>query len=335
RADVQVLSKAPVATGTATPKNTAFGLESFDFLVQVKNNGPAAAQTVQFADALPPGMELTGVPVFTVTAGTFVPAAPTCTGTAGATTFTCAITTMPADGTASVRIPVRLTGAPAPGTLFTNTASIVTTGTPDTVGGNNPAAGNNFNSGSVGSVLPTADTQVVSKRAVVSGGTVAQGPVRAAEVFDWLMELRNNGPQEARTVRFSDTLPAGMELAGAPVFTVTGGTFVPAAPTCAVGGGSVTCDLTTMPADGTATVRIPVRLTGDPAGAAVFTNTASLVTTGSVDTNGGSNPGAGNNHGSGSVSAVDKADVQVASKTAVATGTATAQAAAVSGQPFD
>ncbi|MDZ5461832.1 hypothetical protein, partial [Azohydromonas lata] len=112
------------------------------------------------------------------TAGTFVPAAPTCTGTAGATALTCAITSMPANGAATVRIPVRLTGTPAADTLFSNTASIVTSGTLDTNGGGNPAAGNNFASGSIRSVLPTADTQVVSKRAVVRGGTAAQGPVR-------------------------------------------------------------------------------------------------------------------------------------------------------------
>jgi uncharacterized repeat protein (TIGR01451 family) len=337
RADVQVASKAAVAAGTATPKATAVSGEVFDWLVQLKNNGPQAAETVRFADALPTGMVLAGAPVFTVTGGTFSPAAPSCTGTAGGTSVACAIASMPANGTATVRIPVKLTGTPAADTVFSNTASIVTTVTLDTNGGSNPAAGNNFGSGSIRAVLPTADTQVVSKAAVVRGGTAAQGPVRAQQVFDWLIQLRNNGPQEARTVRFSDTLPDGMALAGAPVFTVTGGTFEPAAPACAgtTGGSSVTCDITTMPANGTATVRIPVQLTGDPAGAAVFTNTASLVTTGSTDTNGGSDPRGGNNHGSGNVSAVPKADVQVLSKAAVAAGTTTAKATAASGEVFD
>ncbi len=147
KADVQVVGKRAVLAGTATPV-TAVGIgQVFDWLVDVRNNGPHAAETTQFSDTLPTNMLIAGTPVFTVTSGAFTPAAPTCTGAVGGSTVLCAIASMPASGTAQVRIPVQI--AAATGTTFTNTASIVTTGSNDPVGGTSPAAGNNFNSGSI------------------------------------------------------------------------------------------------------------------------------------------------------------------------------------------
>lgn len=151
KADVQVVSKAAVAQGTATPLATVAIGQNFDWLVQLRNNGPDSAETTSFTDTLPAGLVLTGTPVFTVTGGAFTPAAPTCSGAAGGQSVACAITSMPANGTATVRIPVRTTAGstPANGTQFTNRAHLVTTGSGDTNGGPDPDAGNNFNEGSI------------------------------------------------------------------------------------------------------------------------------------------------------------------------------------------
>lgn len=151
KADVQVASKTAVSTGTATPLTTVAIGQGFDWLVQLRNNGPDSAETTSFTDTLPAGLVLTGTPVFTVTGGSFTPAAPTCTGAAGGNSVSCAITSMPANGTATVRIPVRTTTGttPANGTQFTNRAHLVTTGSGDTDGGSDPNAGNNFNQGSI------------------------------------------------------------------------------------------------------------------------------------------------------------------------------------------
>ncbi|MDZ5457135.1 hypothetical protein SM757_11190, partial [Azohydromonas lata] len=304
QADVQVASKTAVASGTSVSKATAVAGEAFDWLVAVSNNGPQAAQAVQFADVLPSGMVLAGAPVFTVTAGTFVPAAPTCTGAAGGAAVACGITSMPSGGTATVRIPVRLTGTPAAGTVFANTASIVTTGTLDTSGGADPRAGNNYGTGRVTvTTTPKADVQVLSKVAVAPGTTTAKATALPEERFEFLVRLANNGPETAVRVRFSDTLPAGMVLTGTPVFKVTQGSFLPAAPTCSgvSGGTAVLCEISQMPAGGTADVRIPVMLTGDLNVGDKLTNTATLVTLDTTDTNGGTDPLGGNNFGRGSV----------------------------------
>ncbi|NML14997.1 SdrD B-like domain-containing protein [Azohydromonas caseinilytica] len=149
QADVQVVSKTAVARGTATAVARVRQMEVFDWLVELRNGGGLAAAQVRFSDTLPAGMELAGAPVLTVTAGSFDPATPGCSGSAGGTSVSCAITTMPAGGTASVRIPVRIAGAQPSGTVFTNTATLVTTATPDSNGGADPTQGNNFNRGSV------------------------------------------------------------------------------------------------------------------------------------------------------------------------------------------
>ncbi|MDH6590470.1 putative repeat protein (TIGR01451 family) [Variovorax sp. TBS-050B] len=148
-----------------------------------------------------------------------------------------------------------------------------------------------------------ADVQVVSKTAVSSGTSTPLATVAIGQTFDWLVQLRNNGPDSAETTSFTDALPAGLASAGAPVFTVTSGSFTPAAPTCSVSGQNVSCAITSMPANGTATVRIPVRTTTGttPANGTQFTNRAHLITTGSGDTNGGADPNAGNNFNEGSI----------------------------------
>ncbi|MGJ7529673.1 SdrD B-like domain-containing protein [Variovorax sp. GB1P17] len=150
KADVQVVSKTAVMTNTSTPVTTASSAVPFDWLVQLRNNGPDSAETTSFTDTLPAPLVLAGTPVFSVTSGIFTPVAPTCTGAAGGNAVSCAIASMPANGTATVRIPVRFSGAaPANGTVLTNRAHIVTTGSGDTNGGTDPNGGNNFNDGSV------------------------------------------------------------------------------------------------------------------------------------------------------------------------------------------
>ncbi|WP_298231403.1 S-layer family protein, partial [uncultured Azohydromonas sp.] len=300
RADVQILSKTAVATGTAVAKTQLQADERFDFLVLVRNNGPQAAQTTQFSDTLPTGLELAGAPVFTVTGGTFTPAAPTCT-TTGGMTVTCAIADMPANGTATVRIPVRIKNPSTlvSGQVLTNTASIVTTGTIDTNGGTDPLGGNNHGSGSITySANLSADVQVLDKTAVATGKDAATGKLTGVEPnqsFDWLVRVKNAGPDAAQTVTVTDTLPAGMVLTGAPVFTVTSGTFTPPSPVCTgtKGGNAVSCPVTNMPANGEATLRIPVQITDASLVGKTVSNSATIAATGSSDTKTNNNSGTG------------------------------------------
>jgi len=153
KADVEVVSKTP-SGATVSLSGT------FSWAVAIRNNGPDEAEVVRFQDALPSGMVLTGTPtVGSIVGAGWLPAAPTCTGITGGTSFQCDFTFIPNGGTALITVPARMASLPsppfAPATtqVFTNRGSIapqaITTASFDTNGGTNLNAGNNFNDGNV------------------------------------------------------------------------------------------------------------------------------------------------------------------------------------------
>jgi uncharacterized repeat protein (TIGR01451 family) len=103
--------------------------EPFDFTITVSNHGPGASDQSDLADTLPAGMVLSAAPS---------PAQGTCTGTAGQSSFTCALGSIAANASVAVSVPVKVTTLPGGGTL-TNTA-IVTTNGVDTVPANDTAS---------------------------------------------------------------------------------------------------------------------------------------------------------------------------------------------------
>jgi uncharacterized repeat protein (TIGR01451 family) len=274
------------------------------YTLRATNNGASTAENVVLTDILPTDP---GSPTF-VEVVTPLPAGVVCTpvgvtvGQPGGT-INCTIPVLGGTGPTatgeptSVQVLIRLRGA-AKGSYinkgrvsFANAAFNNATFDPQ---------GNNAQD------EPTlyrlkADVEVVGKRAVTSGSTTPVTAVGIGQVFDWLVDVRNNGPHAAETTTFTDNLPTNMVVAGSAVFTVTSGAFTPAAPVCAgaLGASAVTCAIASMPPAGTAQVRIPVQIVA--ATATTFVNNASIVTTGSRDTNGGTDPNAGNNHGTGSV----------------------------------
>lgn len=274
------------------------------YTLTVTNNRPSTAENLLLTDSLPAGA---GAPTFVEVVAP-LPAGMVC-NTAGVTpgvaggNIVCTIAQLGGSGSgstseaSSTQVRVKLRGQ-AKGT-FSNVATVAFANAAldvlDPQGNNTATEPTTFRL--------KADVQVVTKRAVQSGTATAITQVPYNASFDWLVDLRNNGPQAAEQVTVTDNLPTGMVLAGTPALTVTSGTFVPSAPTCTgvVGGTSAGCAIDSMPANGTATLRVPVRFSGTPADGTVVSNTASIVTTGSGDTNGGADPAAGNNFNSGSI----------------------------------
>jgi uncharacterized repeat protein (TIGR01451 family) len=284
--------------------------EEVSYTITLSNNRPSTAENVRLVDTLPTTGTIPGQ-----AAPTFVSA----DGPSGTTVDRSGVTVGQPGGQVVFNVPVLGgSGSGNTGELSTLQFTVVLKGVGKGIFTNNVKAsfadasldqydaqpGNNA-IGENTTFRFRADVEVVGKQAVASGTTTPLTTVAGTQVFDWLVQVRNNGPQAAEDTTFRDTLPGGMQVAAAPVFTVTGGSFTPAAPSCVatVGGNSVVCAITSMPNGGTATVRIPVRFTPGnlPAQNAVITNTATIVTTGSGDTNGGSDPMGGNNHNSGQV----------------------------------
>ncbi|MDP2160358.1 MAG: SdrD B-like domain-containing protein, partial [Flavobacterium sp.] len=142
RADMEVVSKIPSATPVDLRQN-------FNFIVKVRNNtgvGLDEADGVVVSDTLPAGMELTGTPTIALVAGTTTLSS--CTGAAGATSFTCNLGTVSSGGEVDITVPVQVVSVSSNGQLITNRASVLTTSL-DIDGGSNPNGGNNFNDGDV------------------------------------------------------------------------------------------------------------------------------------------------------------------------------------------
>lgn len=136
KADVAVVSK------TAVPGTVGLR-EGFNYQIAVTNHGPGVADGTVVSDSLPAGMRLTGTPTIAPGSAGDFPSLGICTGTAGSSSFSCALgDDVAVNATALITVPVIVTVAPSgasPGTL-TNSASITTT-SKDEVPGNNTNSG--------------------------------------------------------------------------------------------------------------------------------------------------------------------------------------------------
>ncbi len=241
------------------------------YTVSVTNQGPSAAQNVVITDTLPltrlsfqsntvpAGGSCTTVPAVDSVGGTLVCNLPYM-APSSTSTFT---VTMKGEVKGVDNNAVTVTSAEPESNALNNTTTITTT------------------------VRTRADMEVVSK-------TPSAGPININQPFNYVIKVRNNGPDEADGVVVSDSLPAGMVLTATPTVVIVSGSFIPAVPvacTGVAGSTSFTCNLGTANLASEVDITVPVRVTS---AGGVFNNTASVLTT-SFDTNGGSNPIGGNN----------------------------------------
>lgn len=144
KADPEVVSKT-TRDSADTTDITEIGLRRpFLWKIAVRNNagaGLAEADNVSLTDTLPANMELTATPTVAVTSGSF--SSTTCTGTAGATSFSCSLGTVSSGAEGTITVPVRVTAVTIPSTgsnSFSNTATIATSSL-DVNASNNSSSG--------------------------------------------------------------------------------------------------------------------------------------------------------------------------------------------------
>jgi uncharacterized repeat protein (TIGR01451 family) len=253
------------------------------YTITVTNQGPSASENIVVTETLPTSKlsYQSRIP----------PAGGSCTtgtevlGNVGGA-FTCAIPYLPAGQVTSFTVTMK--GA-AKG-VAQNNVSLSSTET--LAGFEDPASNTDLE---LTTVRTKADMQVVSKVATPA-------TVNIRDNFNYVIRVRNNtgvGLGDADTVLVADSLPAGMELTGAPTVAIVSGTA--SATTCtAIGLTGFNCDLGTVGLGSVLDITVPVQLVAVTSAPQTFNNTAS-VTTGSFDTNGGDDPNAGNNFNSGSV----------------------------------
>ena len=102
------------------------------------------------------------------------------------------------------------------------------------------------------------------------------------EPFNWTFTVRNTTSVGAPNSRLTSTLPAGLELTGAPTTPVAGGTC-----TGVAGGTAIACNLGFINGLTNATVTAPVRLTAYPTGGTL--TVPSTAATDGIDTTPGDN----------------------------------------------
>lgn len=174
-----VKPSADLAAAT-TPVGTAVAGADLQYVVQVTNNGPTAAEDVSMVDTLP-----TGVTFGSITGSGGL----SCTGTGP---ITCTKALMKEGSTALLTLTVHLPATLAAGTVLTNVVT-VSSGTDDPVPDNNTA------SASITSTT-RADVSVVK--------TGPSAPVAGTDAT-YHLTVANAGPSTARTLQLSDTIPAG------------------------------------------------------------------------------------------------------------------------------
>ncbi|MEI2806544.1 SdrD B-like domain-containing protein [Albidovulum sp.] len=266
--DLQV-GKTESVDPLAVGDNTVYSLS-------VTNNGPSAAENVVVTDQMPPA--LITYQSHTVPAGGVCGTVPAAGSTGG--TLSCSFAAIPAGQTRVITITAQGQGKGTAVNQVSITSDEIAAGF-DTDGLNDTDIENT-------TVRTKADMQVVSK-------TPSVNPVNVREPFDFVIVVRNNtgpGLAEADDVLVSDSLPANMQLAGAPAAAVVSGSASSTTCTGAAGATSFTCDLGTVTGGAVVNITVPVRVVAVSSLPQSFTNTAS-VTTSSLDVNGANNANSG------------------------------------------
>ena len=233
-ADVSVAKSGPASANAGT--NVAY-------TIVVANNGPSDAASVTMADTLPAGTTFVS---FNQSSG------PAFNCTTGAT-VSCSIATLTAGSSANFTLTVAVNSGTAAGTL-SNTASVVST-TPD------PNSGNNSSTAPV----------TVSTSADVSIAKTAPANVNAGANLSYSITVANNGPSDAASVSFSDTLPPGTTFVSenqtsGPAFNCTTGA-------------TVTCSIASLPNGATAKFTIVAGVSNSTPNNTTLSNTANVTST--------------------------------------------------------
>jgi uncharacterized repeat protein (TIGR01451 family) len=292
----------------------AFG-DQIVYRVTLRNNGPSQAGKVQVVDTpTPPGGGYTvsfvsaaldaGNSNYTPTNGVNcaidTPAAGQVTCWLGNTAGDHSDSILPANKFVAINLTFATGGGSTPsGSLtYSNTAAV---SSDETVAGLDSLPLNN-------TVVET--TTVLPRTDLYVSKSVSQATVDLNEPFTYTLTVGNKGGSDAAGVRVSDTLPSGFVMAGA-VSVIPGGGVSLGTNSCtapAVGsGGSLSCDLGTIPADATGAdaarqvvITVPMRAAYQTSGGYAFAFNSNIANTASVAPlpNTSIDPVADNNSGS-------------------------------------
>ena len=223
--DLQIVKSA--SAGVVSPGG------AFSYTLDVVNNGPSTAPTVEVTDTLPANQSFVS--------------APGCThdGSATGGTLTCDLGSMLPNAPQSITINVTMASAPTDGLCSTNIANVADT-TGVVVAGVDeitwPDTDLSNNSSSAEVCVPPPDPEVIDLELTKN---VDQATVPVGTNVTWTITVVNQGPDAATGVTVSDNLPSGVSY----VSDNGGGAFDAATATWTIGnlavGASVSLQVTT------------------------------------------------------------------------------------------
>lgn len=249
-----------VVTNSASPNPVQAG-NNITYVITVTNDGPAAATTVTFNDAIP-----TNTTFFSFAQTGTVWSCPS-PGAGGK--VTCTIATLASGATSTFTLVVTVGSGTASGTIISDTAS-TSTATPDANPSSNSATANVIVAGS-----GQFDLSVIK--------TVTPNPVTPGNNITYTLNFANNGPNSASNVVYADTVPANTTFVS---LTVPAGATCPTVPavggtgaiSCCPGAGGV-CSGAAVPSGASAQFSLVVKVNSGTASGTTISNTASIAPT--------------------------------------------------------
>ncbi|MEA2491435.1 MAG: hypothetical protein QOH21_3227 [Acidobacteriota bacterium] len=222
------------------------------YTVSVTNFGPDTAGAVTLTDALPVGMTFVSE---TQDSGPVASCSIPAVGDPG--TITCTFATFPAAATADFTFVAHIPAGTAPGTVFTNIATVSEVTDP-----------NSENDSGTAVTVTAGATQ--ADLAIEKNGPGSAG---ADTDVTYTIQLTNSGPGAADKVALNDTLPGTMTFVS---FTQDSGPLLTCTTPAAGSGGTVTCTTASFAAGETATFTLTGHIPAQTATGTAFTNTITV-----------------------------------------------------------
>lgn len=246
--------QADLSLSTVATPSTVNAGNNIAYTQTVTNNGPAAASTVSFTEAIPANTTFVSVSA---------PAGWTCTTT---TSVTCTNPSLAAGASADIIIFVNVAPSVAAGTITAN--SSVSSATSD------PTLSNN-------STVVTTLVQDKCDLAVTNGD--APDPVAAGGNITYTQTVSNSGPSNCSTATFTEVVPTNTTFQSlTPVPSGWSCTL----PTVGSAGGTISCSDPSVAPGSSSSFPVVVKVNAGTASGTVITDTATGATS-THDTNSG------------------------------------------------
>lgn len=279
---VKTITTNPASTGT--PATAAPGT-TFTYSIVARNDGPSRATAVRVVDNLPDGIQIISATSSDNTDTVTIPATAQDTTAANNDDLTILVGDLAVGSGAQTTITVVGVVLSATTGQFTNVATIASTNTNEN---SDPVSANNTSSVAA-NAQRSIDLSVTKSITTNPASTAAPATAPPGSTITYTILARNDGPQDATTVRVTDNIPDGIRVTSVTSSDNTDTITIPASAqdTTATNPDDITVDIGNLVVGAGAITTITVIGVVLPGTLGTFTNVATIAptdTAGNVDT---------------------------------------------------